>query len=93
MSWHHKQVSGGKWKPYRKKILDRDNWTCAKCGDYGNEVDHITPISQGGDYWSLDNLQVLCSSCHIEKTRCERGELHGRAEYRRFIKDLTIKST
>jgi 5-methylcytosine-specific restriction endonuclease McrA len=31
------------------------------------EVDHIIPISQGGDVLDEANLQPLCHDCHIEK--------------------------
>jgi 5-methylcytosine-specific restriction protein A len=31
-------------------------------------VDHIKPISQGGDKWSWANLQSLCNSCHARKS-------------------------
>jgi 5-methylcytosine-specific restriction endonuclease McrA len=32
------------------------------------EVDHITPVSQGGDYFARANLQLLCAPCHRLKT-------------------------
>lgn len=41
-------------------------------GVKGNAVcDHIVPIWQGGDEWDKKNLQTLCVSCHIEKTKIE----------------------
>ena len=33
------------------------------------EVDHITPISLGGDMWDRFNLRTLCNKCHKSKTR------------------------
>lgn len=30
-------------------------------------VDHITPISQGGDKFDRSNLQSLCNHCHAVK--------------------------
>lgn len=33
------------------------------------EVDHIVAIVNGGDQWDEKNLQVLCSTCHKEKTK------------------------
>lgn len=57
----------------RKKILDRDNHTCQKCGNsiYQEpnlllEIDHITPLSKGG-MTSENNLQVLCWRCNRSK--------------------------
>ncbi len=33
------------------------------------EVDHIIAVAFGGDFWDEENLQVLCSECHKEKTK------------------------
>ena len=33
-------------------------------------IDHIKPLSAGGSS-ELDNLQILCKDCHVEKTRLE----------------------
>ena len=35
------------------------------------EVDHIRPVQGGGDPYDLANLQTLCRSCRISKTRGE----------------------
>lgn len=32
-------------------------------------VDHIRPLSLGGDMWDRCNLQSLCASCHGKKTQ------------------------
>ena len=49
-------------------------------------IDHITPIGKGPREWSeyeawykklfcpVENLQFLCTACHLEKTTRERGE-------------------
>lgn len=57
----------------RHKVLERDNFRCAHCGDspaltYGVklEVDHITPYSKGGET-VIDNLQTLCQRCNLGK--------------------------
>ena len=56
----------------RKRILNRDGYRCRACGRPGRlEVDHVVPIQRGGAAWDADNLQALCRSCHIEKTRRE----------------------
>jgi hypothetical protein len=58
--------------PYiRKMIMERDNYTCQRCGKYmpdevGLHIDHIVPISKGGKSVS-SNLQVLCSKCNGKK--------------------------
>lgn len=38
------------------------------------EVDHITPIVDGGHPFDPGNLQTLCSTCHREKTAEENSE-------------------
>jgi len=43
------------------------NAKCAYCGSIENlEVDHIIPVSKGGGN-TLDNLQILCRSCNLNK--------------------------
>jgi len=55
------------WHFIRKKVYERDNYTCQRC--YKKNVrlhaHHIIPyrVSQGN---SLDNLLTLCTSCHTK---------------------------
>ena len=58
----------------RWKVLQRDRFTCCKCGaspaiKLGVElhVDHVIPWSKGGET-VLANLQTLCSVCNIGKS-------------------------
>lgn len=50
----------------RKRVLQRDGWTCGYCGGYADSVDHIVPYSQSGsnDMW---NLVAACRSCNSRK--------------------------
>ena len=57
----------------RQLVLRRDNWTCRKCGHWGNECDHVIPLAAGGEPYDLDNIQVLCRRCHWDKTGAENG--------------------
>src|SRR5205807_2656541 len=41
----------------------RDGGRCVICGAQGSEIDHIASSSP-----ELGNLQLLCGSCHREKT-------------------------
>ena len=59
------------WARARRAVLRRDNWTCQTCGRYGNECDHVVPLQHGGAWYDLGNLQILCRTDHIEKTRAE----------------------
>ena len=70
-------------RKHRWMVAFRQNYICA--GDCNAilhpkafEIDHITPLSQGGadDFdpndATKDNLQALCSVCHAKKTRTGR---------------------
>jgi len=57
----------------RRNILQRDGFTCKKCGaslaeepHLLLEVDHIIPVSKGG-LTCADNLQTLCWKCNRKK--------------------------
>jgi len=50
--------------PVRQQVWDRDQGRCRECGEPGQEIDHID-----GDSPELINLQLLCASCHHEKTQ------------------------
>ena len=58
-------------KTERDLLVILQDCQCAICqADLadGFEVDHMTPFSRGGAT-ALSNLQALCPSCHLEKTR------------------------
>ena len=67
------------WPQIRLQILERDNFLChcPRClgGELrvrpAHEVDHITPLARGGKD-DLSNMQLLCFSCHANKTREEQ---------------------
>lgn len=44
------------------------------------EVDHITPVSEGGHPFDPANLQTLCRDCHKRKTALEASERAERRE-------------
>jgi 5-methylcytosine-specific restriction protein A len=37
-------------------------------------IDHIKPISEGGEPLDIDNLQTLCKECHAIKTGRETAK-------------------
>lgn len=58
--------------PIPQEIVDavyrRDKGRCVKCGSTKNlQLDHIIPFSKGGAT-SLENLQLLCQKCNLEKS-------------------------
>lgn len=47
----------------RAAVLKRDGGVCQSCGQPGTDIDHIS-----GDSDDMQNLQLLCKSCHNKKT-------------------------
>lgn len=57
----------------KKVVASEQKWNCAICLkilDYTYQIDHILPLSQGGDN-RRSNLQALCPNCHAKKTYLE----------------------
>lgn len=55
------------WGKVRESVFSRDHNCCVECGTVENlTVHHKLPLSLGGDN-SLENLTLLCDSCHSEK--------------------------
>ena len=54
-------------KSTRRRVMRRDLWLCALrfegCTGQAVELDHIKPVSKGGDDTD-DNLRAVCRSCH-----------------------------
>lgn len=48
----------------RALVIARDEGRCQVCGGVGTEIDHIDGSSN-----ELENLQLLCHDCHVEKTK------------------------
>lgn len=54
-------------KDVRREVFKRYGKKCLRCKSKENIcLDHITPISQGGDN-EIENLQPLCKSCNSSK--------------------------
>lgn len=65
------------WKIKRELAYIRDNGRCVRCGKKVKldeaHIDHIIPLSQGGDN-SLGNLRTLDRGCHVLRlNRKHRG--------------------
>ena len=71
---------GANWRKLRKMKLNQDPICEDPFGLHkehselmqSNEVDHITPLKDGGTN-EMTNLQSLCKSCHSKKTAVEDG--------------------
>lgn len=60
----------------KKKVFDRDGKICAVCGSTDKLcIDHIFPVSRGG-FTQMDNLQVLCEKCNIQKSNMTMEEFY-----------------
>jgi len=61
---------GFNWKEIKKKIKERDNFTCQDCGKKEDkeylQVHHIIPYKIFQDN-SEDNLITLCPKCHMKQ--------------------------
>ena len=61
--WASRHVSA----PTRTELLKKAKHKCQACSSMEKlEVDHILPISKGGD-GRIENLQILCRSCNRKK--------------------------
>jgi hypothetical protein len=75
---HRQYLNSPLWKKLRLSAIKHYGEICAKCGNHGNDVHHLTYDRVGGDEL-LEDLQVLCRECHeavhaIErKSKSEKG--------------------
>ena len=91
MGRHHVHLNARRWAAVRRSVFERDGWRCRACGRPGRfECDHIVPLDRGGDPWNPDNLQTLCRSCHIAKTRGEnwREPTPAEAAWRQLVAEM-----
>lgn len=66
------------WKNLSARLRRLQPWCSVPgCGDTDLTVDHIVPLSDGGDPYDLDNLQVLCRRHNSAKDRGD-GVAEGR---------------
>lgn len=71
------KLKSPKWQKRRLEILERDKFTCKKCGDTETTL-HVHHLSYHGEPWEAPNseLDTLCEHCHeaIEITKVSDGE-------------------
>jgi 5-methylcytosine-specific restriction endonuclease McrA len=63
----------GKYKERRLKVLAMAGFVCSYCGQTADQVDHIVPISKGGDPLAWENLTACCKSCNTSKGDRSQG--------------------
>lgn len=85
LAHHNRLYAGVHWT--KRHVCVRDGCACKSCGEIFEkplyeggpplpclgslELDHIVPLHRGGTD-APDNLQLLCSPCHKEKTIREK---------------------
>jgi 5-methylcytosine-specific restriction protein A len=54
------------WLKMRQNVLQRDGYTCRRCGARGSHVDHRqrARARTPADYLDERNLWTLCNTCH-----------------------------
>lgn len=70
-----RRMTGRPWRRLRQEVLERDHYLCQRCRRKGlvteaAEVDHVVPLSEGGTD-KPENLEAICSPCHVDKTQRE----------------------
>jgi hypothetical protein len=81
-------------KSIRFEVLKRDCFTCQYCGreapDVILEVDHIIPISKGGDD-SLMNLVTACRDCNRGKSNKKLSDMAAAKAQKKQADDLQAR--
>ena len=68
------RLRGRKAVARRRRVLERDNFTCYICGGIRLEndlvADHVKPLAEGGAD-TMGNLRCCCTDCHNAKSQEE----------------------
>jgi 5-methylcytosine-specific restriction endonuclease McrA len=68
----HRELGLQKWKDQRIRVLKRDGYICAYCGQEADQVDHVIPRKAGGTH-DMENLVACCKSCNSKKGAHNEG--------------------
>lgn len=73
----HRELGTQRWKDQRLRVLKRDSYICAYCGQEANQVDHVISRKDGGSH-DLDNLVACCAKCNSRKGALNEGLFLGK---------------
>ena len=62
-----KRLEGEAWQELRKKILERDNYTCVYCGYKSQKYQIADHIDGNPENNTNSNMQVICQMCNLIK--------------------------
>jgi hypothetical protein len=62
----HRELGTQRWKKQRLRVLKRDGYICAYCGNEATQVDHVISRKVGGSH-DLENLVACCAPCNSAK--------------------------
>lgn len=71
-------INTEQWKSKRKEIIQRDEFTCCACGDFGKTLNvHNLSYEKGKEYWNYpnSNFVTLCCDCHKKLHNLKKCEL------------------
>lgn len=66
--WNFEDRRSSRYKIWKKSVLERDKYTCQKCGNKSNLiVHHIKPFASNKELrFDISNGVTLCQKCHKE---------------------------
>ena len=60
--------AGSRWRRIRLEVLERDARVCWICNTPGADtVDHLVPLSKGGDPYDKGNLRAAHNLCNVRR--------------------------
>ena len=74
------RTRGDAWMKIRRRVLLAGEFRCVDCGhiSMSNQIDHDTPLEQGGTDDEQINLVIRCVPCHQAKTATETKRRFGK---------------
>lgn len=73
------KLSGSAEQARAKRILEQHLYCCHVCGKVGaDQVDHVTPLSEGGADDESNLAPIHAKPCHVEKTAAESARAKAR---------------